>query len=365
MKRFVMTALLIGLATTLQAAQPGVVRPVASEGSSFGDGDMLVSTGDGQVAWYRDGSFVATISDTRGLVSGTREVGDSLYITDAEGNQVQRFSLHLPPTLFLTDEAPEHVFLGREATKTPLAGTSTLMVSHGGTILVTNKTMAIFWGSQWSSASFAGDKISGLDSFFSGFGGSSYARASSEYTGTNGQVTATSTYLGHVIDSSTPPRRALTVSGAVAEACKMTNNNPDPNGLYLIYTATGAGHVSYCAWHSYGNCSNGAPVQVAYMPNLDGVAGCSVTDTTTGHSAGLAALGSVTAHELSETITDPRNGGWYDSSNQENGDKCAWVFYGTVTLGSSHWVIQPEWSNAAFKAGTGFANRNGEKGCIQ
>ena len=29
-------------------------------------------------------------------------------------------------------------------------------------------------------------------------------------------------------------------------------------GVYFIYTSTGAGHVSYCAWHSWGTCSNGA-----------------------------------------------------------------------------------------------------------
>ena len=159
----------------------------------------------------------------------------------------------------------------------------------------------------------------------------------------------------------------MSVSTAVAEACKVSNNNPDPNALYLIYTSTGAGHVSYCAWHSYGSCSNGAPVQVAYMPNIDGLAGCDPQDTFgTGHSQGLAAVANVTAHELSETITDPRNGGWYDSGGAENGDKCAWTFVGAVTLkNGSTWKLQQEWSNAAFTAGTGNPNNSGQKGCIQ
>jgi hypothetical protein len=245
-------------------------------------------------------------------------------------------------------------------------GGSADMTFHGGTVLTANKTEAIFWGSQWTSASFAGDKITGLDSFFGGFGGSNYAASSTEYTGTNGQVTTSSSYLGHVIDSSAAPSKAPSVSTAVAEACKVTNNNPDPNALYLLYTSTGAGHVSYCAWHSYGNCSNGAPVQVAYMPNIDGIAGCDPGDAWTTHSQGLAALANVTAHELSETITDPRNGGWYDSSGGENGDKCSWVFAGVVTLkNSSKWKLQMEWSNKAYDAGTGLANNSGQKGCLQ
>ncbi|MEA2760720.1 MAG: hypothetical protein QOD47_4, partial [Gemmatimonadaceae bacterium] len=211
------------------------------------------------------------------------------------------------------------------------------------------------------------DIISGLDSFFGGFGGSNYAVASTEYTGSNGQVTSSSTYLGHVIDATPAPTRALSVTQAVAEACGQTGNNPDPNALYLIYTETGAGHVNYCAWHSYGTCSNGAPVQVAYMPNITGLAGCDPVDTYgTGHSQGLAALANVTAHELSETITDPRNGGWYDSGGAENGDKCAWSFTGPVKLKNlSLWKLQGEWSNKAYTAGTGYPNNSGQKGCLQ
>jgi hypothetical protein len=262
--------------------------------------------------------------------------------------------------------APERVFKAKGGGGSG-GGGSTLMTSHGGTVLVTNKTQAIFWGAEWASASFQGDKVTGLDDFFNGFGGSKYAQTNDEYSGTNGQVTASSTYLGHVFDLSAAPKRAITTSQAVAEACKLTNNQPDANALYLLYTSTGAGHTSYCAWHSWGNCSNGAPVQVAYMPNIDGIAGCDPQDTYgTGHSQGLAAVANVTAHELSEAITDPRGGGWFDSAGAENGDKCAWSFAGAVKLSNnSTWKLQMEWSNAAFTAGTGFANRSGEKGCLQ
>lgn len=265
--------------------------------------------------------------------------------------------------------APEHVQLQKDYAR-PSSSGSADMTWHSGLILQSNKTMAIWWGTEWTSASFAGDKISGMDSFFSGFGNSNYAKASTEYTGTTlsggtGQVSASSTYLGHVIDSSAAPNKALSTKSAVAEACKITNNNPDPAALYLIYTSTGAGHVSYCAWHSWGTCSNGAPIQVAYMPNLDGIAGCDPQDTWTSHSQGLAAIANVTAHELSETITDPRGQGWFDSGGAENGDKCAWSFVGPVKLGQSSWKLQMEWSNAAFDAGTGYANRSGQKGCLQ
>jgi hypothetical protein len=263
--------------------------------------------------------------------------------------------------------APEHLHHAKNAP--PAGGNavgSPLMTFHGGKVLTASKTRAVFWGSAWTSAAFAGDKITGLDSFFSGFGGSNYAGTCTEYAGTNGQVTKASTYLGHTLDTSSPPMGALSYFGAIAEACKITNNNPDPSALYLIYTSTGAGNVNYCAWHSWGFCLNGKPVQVAYMPNLDGIPGCDPNDTWTNHSKGLAALANVTAHELSETITDPRSGGWYDSSFDENGDKCAWSFGGPVTLSNNTtWKLQMEWSNAAFAAGTGLPNLSGQHGCVQ
>jgi hypothetical protein len=189
---------------------------------------------------------------------------------------------------------------------------------------------------------------------------------STEYSGNNGQVTANSTYLGHTFDTTTPPRKALSTNSAVAEACKITNNNPDPNGVYFIYTSTGAGHVNYCAWHSWGTCSNGAPIQVAYMPNVDGIAGCDPgAPASLGHSQGLNAVINVTSHELSEAITDPRGAGWFDSSGAENGDKCAWAFNGIQTLkNGTQWYLQGEWSNAAYTAGTGSPNLSGQKGCL-
>ncbi len=240
-------------------------------------------------------------------------------------------------------------------------GGSALMTYHGGSVLTTNKTMAVFWGSQWSATSFQGDKVTGLDSFFSGMSGSKIEGVASEYSG----IQNSSQYLGHTFDLSAAPNGAPTTSQAVAEACKVTNNAPDPSAIYFLYTSTGAGHVSYCAWHSYGNCSNGAAVQVAYMPNIDGLAGCDPQDTWTTHSQGLAALANVTSHEMIEAITDPRNGGWYDGAGSEIGDKCAWSFHSVETLANgSQWKLQMEWSNNAYSTNTGYPNTSGQNGCL-
>jgi hypothetical protein len=261
--------------------------------------------------------------------------------------------------------APEpHEMSRRGAGKPGGGGTSPLLkYKSPGPVLVATKTAAVFWGPQWSNPAFAGDKITGLDAFFEGFGGSQFANTNTEYTHKDGRyVTNAATYQGHTFDTSSPPTKALTVSQAVAEACKMAGSSPDPDTVYFIYTSTTAGHVSYCAWHSAGTC-NGVTIQVAYMPNIDGIAGCDPADTTTGHSQPLAALANVTAHELSEAITDPHLDAWQDSGGSENSDKCAWRWDGNVTLSNgTEWKLQMNWSNAAYNANV---SHGGTRGCIQ
>jgi hypothetical protein len=135
---------------------------------------------------------------------------------------------------------------------------------------------------------------------------------------------------------------------------------PVVNGYYPVYIDAKRGSAGYCAWHSYGTVK-GVPVQVAFFFNLDGDAGCDPGDPGTIHSQGLEALANVSGHEISEAVTDPRNGGWWDRQGAENADKCAWTFSGTVTLGGEQWKIQGNWSNAANNTKSGYDHA----GCIQ
>ena len=235
------------------------------------------------------------------------------------------------------------------------------MIWHSGAIMTTTATSAIFWGPSWVTS--PGDKISGMDTWYTGFGNSNYAGTSDEYTGTNGQVTSTVSYGGHFVDSTTASGGSKT-SAILAEVCKVIPS-PVANGYYAVYTDIPRGHSGYCAYHSYGSCG-ATPVQFAFFWKMDGDAGCDPQSTVAGESQGLAAIANVSGHELSEARTDPRNGGWYDSSGQENGDKCAWTFnvpYVTFSNGSK-WKVQGEWSNNAYNSGTGYPNSSGQKGCL-
>ena len=246
------------------------------------------------------------------------------------------------------------------------------MTWHNGAIMTSSRTYAIFWG----SGAGAGDKTAGITAFLTNFGGSKYIHASTEYTGTNGTVGTGSAFVRSFTDGSAAPSNAPSVSAVQSEVCKVLSGagvTPVADGIYNVYASTKRGGAGYCAWHSYGSC-NGVPVQFAWYFNLDGDSGCdpgtpygSYTSGQT-NSQGLAAIANVTAHEVSETITDPRNSGWYDSQNGENADKCAWSFSpnngGLVAFGNTTFKVQMEWSNAAFTAGTGYANRYSQKACL-
>ena len=237
---------------------------------------------------------------------------------------------------------------------------------HGGAVMTAPAAAtAIFWGSSWPG--YSGDKITGIDSFYNGVGGTSYLGTTTEYTdGTGAHVANGLSYSGHLVDSDAASSRApstSTVLGVVATALTANGQAPVENGYYPVYSDQPRGHANYCAWHSWGTI-DGTLVQFAFFFNLDGDRGCDPNDGySDGHSEGLAALGNVSGHELSETVTDRHGDAWYDSSGAENADKCAWTFGSSpVAFKNSTWKIQGNWSNAASNAG-GSGSYNGT-GCI-
>jgi hypothetical protein len=243
------------------------------------------------------------------------------------------------------------------------AGTGGDLLYHGGPILPASTVVAIFFGKSWPA--YSGDEMTGLDSLYRGLGGSHYANTNTEYTGAGGQVGTGVTYNGHLVDGSgsfTRAPRTTAVLKEVQSALAANGVAPVTNGYYPVYSDLSRGHAGYCAWHSWGSI-NGVNVQFGFFFKLDGDAGCDPQSKVTGQSEGLAALANVSGHEYSETVTDPRGTGWYDSSGAENGDKCAWTFGApSVTLANgSQWKIQGNYSNAAAATNSGYDGG----GCIQ
>lgn len=238
------------------------------------------------------------------------------------------------------------------------------LIYHGGPVMTSQtEVFPIFWGTSWPS--YVGDKISGINGFYSNVGATSYLGTNSEYNDSTNKFVSTAVHENTVkIDGSAAVSRAPQTSDILAEVARMYPN-PTPNAYYPVYIDQPRGHAGYCAWHSSGTI-NGTTVQFGFFFKLDGDAGCD-PDSPTSQSEGLAALGNVSGHELSEMLTDPQLNAWYDSKGAENSDKCAWTFGSKlVSLNRSSWKIQGNWSNHAYDAHIGYTDSSSGfvRGCI-
>jgi hypothetical protein len=276
-----------------------------------------------------------------------------------------------------TETNPEPPMLGKHVPKGQekkaaggAASVQSNLVYHGGPVMTTGAVVrAIYWGSTWSASNA---KIAGLTTFYQGVSNSPYLQTTNEFTQSGGGgVNTTVTFEGSSVDTSSVGRKTPSTTAVQNEVCKVLSalgEKPVSNGYYPVYVDQKRGHAGYCAWHSWGSCG-GVQIQFGFFFNLDGDPGCDPGDSATGHTQGLAALGNVSGHELSETLTDPRGNGWYDSGGAENADKCAWTFGHTfLTFGkNNYWKVQGNFSNLANNAGHGYTDLDGSgfvQGCI-
>ncbi len=284
---------------------------------------------------------------------------------------------------------------GRPARPSQFAGHglgSSNLQYHGGPVMATNATYTIFWG---PSSGFAPGYEATINKFLgdvaaqSGTTSNVYATDTQYYGPNLAPISYLSNYVQSFADTTTPipandcgsqySGTGVTVSGCVvdtdiqAEIARVIAAHSLPEGLgteYFVLTPanvgscfdTSSGECSYswyCAYHS--NYYDGAtPVLYANMPYTDtsgvGAPGaCDVGQHPNGNQADATI--NVLSHEHNETITDPLGTAWWDSSGNENGDKCAWNFgsvLGSTASGEFNQVInndfywlQQEWSNAS------------------
>jgi hypothetical protein len=221
------------------------------------------------------------------------------------------------------------------------------LIDGGAPVSSSTRVFALWWG---AAAEFPPDLQPAMESLLSHFDGSTYLSLTNQYLR---GAKPTLAFAGSLHDKSDPPANApsnLEVQDAACRALDAASVTPRTSDMVLVYTSRypfidprlGA----YCAWHSYGTC-HGTQVLLAFMPNLQGVAGCGTVDSgCNSYSAATRSLGLFTGHELAETITDPYGHAWKDQNGAEIADKCM-SLQGCVSLrGGVSFELQGLYSNA-------------------
>jgi hypothetical protein len=222
------------------------------------------------------------------------------------------------------------------------AAASPQLTYRNGPLLTNVEVFTLFWGSGWQQAPASG-LISQINQFFTYIVASPLIDQLSEYS-VAGKTIGHGKFLGTLTVTSPAPAKSLQDSAIQNFVQQQINSgavpNPGPNTLYVVYVESGvtveqggsASCQSFCGYHD----SFGSNIFYGVLPYPD-CSGC------TGGQDTFTALTVTTSHELCEAITDPIPGqGWYDDTNGEIGDICAWK---TKTVGN--YTVQQEWSNKA------------------
>jgi hypothetical protein len=222
------------------------------------------------------------------------------------------------------------------------AAASPQLTYRNGALLTNVEVFTLFWGSGWQKAPASG-LISQINDFFTYIVASPLIDQLSEYS-VSGKTIGHGKFTGTLTVTSPDPGSSVQDSDIQSMVQRQIDSGaipkPGPNTLYVVYVESGvtveqggsASCKSFCGYHD----SFGAQIYYGVLPYPD-CSGC------TGGQDVFSALTVTTSHELCEAITDPVPGeGWYDDTNGEIGDICAWK---TKTVGK--YMVQQEWSNKA------------------
>src|SRR4051794_30389309 len=224
---------------------------------------------------------------------------------------------------------------------------SGLLQYHGGPVMHTNKTYAIYWVP--AGYTTASGYSSVIDQFFTDVAADSGKTSNVYYTETQysdgaGKLAYSSSFGGSVTVTDPLPGSGCTDSATsvcLTDAQLQTEIKSvvarqgwasNPSTEFFLFTAKGIGScmdsthcafTQYCAYHSWTG-SGSSVLLYANQPYAGGVSGCDEGQHPNGNDADATL--NVTSHEHNETITDQQGNAWYDVRGYEDGDKCAWTF---------------------------------------
>jgi len=216
------------------------------------------------------------------------------------------------------------------------------LIYGGGPLISHVEVFTIFWGTKWGTTPSSDRLMKNINQFFTDILVSPAIDQLAEYN-VPGQAIGHGSLIGTKLINANAPVGSITDSAIRAELKKWINAKTVPassqNTLYFIYLDPGIISImggsrscqNYCGYHD-----NVGDVYYAVMP-YPTCSGC------LGGMNAFEALTGTSSHEFCEAITDPVPGsGWYDNTNGEIGDICAWNFKKVAG-----YTVQLEWSNKA------------------
>jgi hypothetical protein len=260
-----------------------------------------------------------------------------------------------------------HRPLGLVAVRDASSATTTSgnLIYHGGPVMRTNRTYAIYWiPSGWSMVS---GYRSTINRYFSNVAHDSGGKQNvysteTQYFDSTGPIAYSQTFGGSTTATNAFPSNGCSlyeglrvclsdaqISAQVKQVIASKGWVAGPTHAFFLFLPKNVGtcadslscaFTAFCAYHSWVG-SGSTQVIYANMPYADtDPAGCSTGQRPNGNEADDTL--NVASHEHREMIEDPRGDGWYDGAGYEGADKCAWRFgpsLGSTPTGAYNQVI--------------------------
>jgi hypothetical protein len=232
---------------------------------------------------------------------------------------------------------------------------------HGGAIMTGTNHIYYIWYGNWGTNTAK----TILTDLAKGIGGSSYFNINTTYYNAAGtHITNSVAYAASTTDNYSQGKSLsdAAVKNIVASAITSGRLPKDSHAVYFVLTYSDVNETSgfctqYCGWHSHASISS-TTIKYAFIGDPARCpSACESGDASVNGNAAADGMASIISHELEEAVTDPNGTAWYDSSGQENADKCAWNFGSThtasnggiynQTFGTRKFLIQENWLNAS------------------
>jgi hypothetical protein len=212
--------------------------------------------------------------------------------------------------------------------------------NHGGPVQTASTSYAIYWDPK--GAVMDKHYATLIDRYLSDSGRSALYAMLTQYSGSNGSVTASSTFGGSVVDLDPIPS-PLTGAEMISEVENVLGQFTYTAGVndefFLILPHGALPANGYCAYHG-GFSYNGNPMTLAVIPYAD-AAGCGEPYDFLTPNKDLVADGGIAEVSVAQVgmITDPLLDAWYDAANGEISDMCFENFGDTIDAKGGNLVV--------------------------